>query len=112
LDQPINASISLTGSATLELTSVKPDDGAIVAIVGEKGAVWLGVVSCTHGFVACGKTGLIWMKTPVTLAQPALKNCLIMSHSGGEKEGSKLLVLHIAHSTCGLLQRPTYGMLG
>ena len=45
LDQPINASISLTGSATLELTSVKPDDGAIVAIAGEKGAVWLGVVS-------------------------------------------------------------------
>jgi hypothetical protein len=27
------------------------------------------------------------------------KNCLILSHSGGEKEGSKLLVLHIACST-------------
>jgi hypothetical protein len=47
LDWPINAFISLTRSATLELTSVKPDDGAIVAIAGEKGAVWLGVVSCT-----------------------------------------------------------------
>jgi len=47
LDRPINAAISLTGSATLELTSAKPDDGAIVAIAGEKGAVWLGVVSRT-----------------------------------------------------------------
>jgi hypothetical protein len=52
LDRPINASISLTGSATLELTSVKPDDGAIVAIAGEKGDVWLGVVSqTTHAHI-------------------------------------------------------------
>jgi hypothetical protein len=65
-----------------------------------------------HGFLACRKTGLIWTKTPVTLAQPAPKNCLIMSHSGGEKEGSKLLVLCIACSTWGLLQRPVYGTLG
>ena len=47
LDRPINASISLSGSATLEITTVKPDDGAIVAIAGEKGAVWLGVVCRT-----------------------------------------------------------------
>ena len=51
LDRPVNASISLTQSATLELTSVKPDDGATVAIAGEKGAVaWCGQLNhlCMH----------------------------------------------------------------
>ena len=35
------------GSATNELTSDKPDDGAIIAVAGEQGAVWLGLVKCT-----------------------------------------------------------------
>ncbi len=47
LNQPINATINLTGRATLELTAAKPEDGAIVAIAGERGAVWLGLVECT-----------------------------------------------------------------
>ncbi len=44
--QPINA-INLTGHATLELTAAKPEDGAIMAIAGERGAVWPGLVECT-----------------------------------------------------------------
>ncbi len=54
LNRPINAAINLTGSATLELTAAKPDDGAIVAIAGERGAVWLGLVertTCAHIFL-------------------------------------------------------------
>jgi hypothetical protein len=47
LDQPINATINLTRCATLELTSEKWEDGAIVAIAGERGAVWLGQVEHT-----------------------------------------------------------------
>jgi hypothetical protein len=54
LDWPINATINLTGHATLELTAAKPEDGAIVAIAGERGAVWLGLVehtTCAHIFL-------------------------------------------------------------
>ena len=47
LDRPVNASINLSGSATLELTPEKPEDGAVVAIAGERGAVWLGLVERT-----------------------------------------------------------------
>jgi hypothetical protein len=42
-----NASLALTGQATLELTSEKPDDGAIVAVAGDRGAIWLGIVQRT-----------------------------------------------------------------
>lgn len=47
LDHPVNASIHLSGSATHELTPEKPEDGAVVAIAGERGAVWLGLVEHT-----------------------------------------------------------------
>ena len=47
LDHPVNASINLSGSATLALTPEKPEDRAVVAIAGERGAVWLGLVECT-----------------------------------------------------------------
>ncbi len=43
----LNTSINLSGSATLELTPEQPEDGAVVAIAGERGAVWLGLVECT-----------------------------------------------------------------
>jgi hypothetical protein len=52
LDQPINATINLRGCATLELTAAKPEDRAIMAIAGERGAVWLGLVNhTTHAHI-------------------------------------------------------------
>jgi hypothetical protein len=54
---PINTTINLTGCATLELTAAKPEDGAIMAIAGERGAVWLGLVNCT----TCACIFLKWL---------------------------------------------------
>jgi hypothetical protein len=42
-----NASLALTGQATMELTTEKPDNGAIVAVSGDRGAIWLGIVQRT-----------------------------------------------------------------